>query len=419
MGRMDEAAQPDSPVPFITRVRIKNFRSIAECDVTLGPLTVLVGPNAAGKSNFLDAIKFVIDAVTTSLEQAISQRGGLDALLHRRSGSHARSFQIRLQSTAQAQQGKAPEHASYEIEIGHDNNGRIAVLSEKWRCRDLLSASHFSRITGGDGRTEYAGDIGTAHDLPQHELIASVHSRLDLRPLLNSSWAPFKSARFYDLDTGVLRALDETPLEARGSVLGPSGQHLGHLLGMLAAEHPMVKQTVDGYLAAIIDNCLGVDQKMEGRYPTVSARFVTAGRRFEDPTVEVFERESLSEGTLRLAGVLVALFQPRALTGDISLNVIEEPEKAIHPPRLGALYEAMIAAANSTQVIVSTQSADLLDSEAASTDHLLVAVNEDGTTRMGPLDQAGVSLVADKIVSVSELLRNGLMRPAPAEGDGW
>ena len=40
---------------FITRVRLKNFTSIASCDVALRPLTFLVGPNGSGKSNFLDA----------------------------------------------------------------------------------------------------------------------------------------------------------------------------------------------------------------------------------------------------------------------------------------------------------------------------------------------------------------------------
>ncbi|MCH7517165.1 MAG: AAA family ATPase, partial [Bacteroidetes bacterium] len=44
---------------YIRRARIRNFRSIGKCDVLLGDLTVLVGRNGAGKSNFLDAMRFV------------------------------------------------------------------------------------------------------------------------------------------------------------------------------------------------------------------------------------------------------------------------------------------------------------------------------------------------------------------------
>ncbi|WP_343414230.1 AAA family ATPase [Candidatus Amarolinea dominans] len=51
---------------FLRRVVLQNYKSIAGCDVQLGPLTFLVGPNGAGKSNFLDALRFVADALRTS-----------------------------------------------------------------------------------------------------------------------------------------------------------------------------------------------------------------------------------------------------------------------------------------------------------------------------------------------------------------
>ncbi|MGH3191966.1 MAG: AAA family ATPase, partial [Streptosporangiaceae bacterium] len=68
-------------VPFISRLRLRNYKSIAECDVRLGPLTILVGPNASGKSNFLDALEFLSRAVATSPSQALEERGGLEAVL--------------------------------------------------------------------------------------------------------------------------------------------------------------------------------------------------------------------------------------------------------------------------------------------------------------------------------------------------
>ena len=50
-----------SPSTLVQRVSLKNYKSIADCDVLLRPLTFLVGPNGAGKSNFLDALRFVAD----------------------------------------------------------------------------------------------------------------------------------------------------------------------------------------------------------------------------------------------------------------------------------------------------------------------------------------------------------------------
>ena len=71
---------------FIHRVVLHSYKSIAHCDVRLQPLTYLVGQNGAGKSNFLDALHFVRDALTGSLDNALSERGGLDEVRRRSSG---------------------------------------------------------------------------------------------------------------------------------------------------------------------------------------------------------------------------------------------------------------------------------------------------------------------------------------------
>ena len=56
---------------LVTRVAIRNYKSIAACDVRPGPLSFLVGPNGSGKSNFLDALRFVADALRGSLGDAL------------------------------------------------------------------------------------------------------------------------------------------------------------------------------------------------------------------------------------------------------------------------------------------------------------------------------------------------------------
>src|SRR5579863_1607248 len=80
---------------FLTRTVLKNYKSIAACDVRFGPLTFLVGPNGAGKSNFLDALRFVADALSTTLENAIRQRNGINEV-RRRSSGHPTHFNMRL-----------------------------------------------------------------------------------------------------------------------------------------------------------------------------------------------------------------------------------------------------------------------------------------------------------------------------------
>src|SRR5438552_7695639 len=100
MGRVARPTNKGGPMAdstVLTRVGIENYKSIAACDVRLGPLTFLVGPNGAGKSNFLDALCFVSDALGTSLTQALGNRGNADQLLYLSAGGRARFFRIRLE----------------------------------------------------------------------------------------------------------------------------------------------------------------------------------------------------------------------------------------------------------------------------------------------------------------------------------
>ncbi|MBV9384086.1 MAG: AAA family ATPase, partial [Streptosporangiaceae bacterium] len=110
-------------VPFITRVRLKNYKSIAACDVSLGPLTILVGPNGSGKSNFLDALAFVARALETTPSEAINERGGVAEIVCRVPGPMD-SFSIELEVAVPLGAEPYPRvTGSYEIEIGR---GRLS-----------------------------------------------------------------------------------------------------------------------------------------------------------------------------------------------------------------------------------------------------------------------------------------------------
>src|SRR2546429_535731 len=76
-------------------MQLRHYRSIAECNVSLGPLTLLVGPNGAGKSNFLDALRLTAQALTENLDNALRERGGIGEV-RRRSRGHPTHFGVRV-----------------------------------------------------------------------------------------------------------------------------------------------------------------------------------------------------------------------------------------------------------------------------------------------------------------------------------
>src|SRR5229473_8393742 len=102
--------------PFISRVTIRNYKSIAACQVDLGRLMFLVGPNGSGKSNFLDALRFVADALKTSLDHALRDRGTIKEV-RRRSGGHPNHFSLRLDFNLE---DDANGHLSFRIGARRD-----------------------------------------------------------------------------------------------------------------------------------------------------------------------------------------------------------------------------------------------------------------------------------------------------------
>jgi len=391
---------------FLTRVRIENFRSIAACDVRLGPLTVLAGPNAAGKSNFLDALRFVRDALRTSPGQALEPRGGLEEILHRSpAGTQADSFRIRLDVTVPdpeptPEQGRerGALDASYLLEVGADPDpgadGRSGIRREEllFRGRPALF---------GLPEPELEFRSGGWRD----DLFLSKVSRSDREAYAVSRG--LHSMRFYELHTPVLRDIDQTRSKRGDVVLGEQGEYLARVLSHLARHRPWVKDTVDGYISTMIENAAGLDGK---EFEEADLAYVV-GRFLQNGSYKEVDRRSLSDGTLRLAGVLAALFQSRVLNGSIPFVGIEEPEISLHPPVLGALYDALVGASDNTQVMVTTQSADLLDSSAADPGHLLVVRDDGHGSTIGPIDETGRSLLADGVLTLPELLRSGEMRP--------
>nr|WP_163016912.1 AAA family ATPase [Streptomyces chartreusis] len=383
---------------FLTRLRVENYRSIGFCDVRPGPLTVLAGPNAAGKSNVLDALRFVRDAVRASPARALEPRGGLDEVLHRTpAGRQADSFRIHLE--VGTTHSRVPVNAAYTLEIGTDPEGDPSlpvVRSERLLIDGVLQTESPYPEPRGEEPVAFREDT----------LLPSRVNRAnrEVRALVSA----LGRMRFYEFLTPELRGLDDTPSSRGGQLLSERGRHLGRVLIALERHYPWAKEAIDGYLSTMIDNAVGVDgvEVQEVNLAFVVGRFLQA-----DGHVTKVDRRSLSDGTLRLTAVLAALFQPLVLDGAMPLIGVEEPEISLHPPMLGALYDALVAASRNTQVIVTTQSADLLDNAAADPAHLLV-VRDDGTgTTIGPIDESGHRLLADGVLTLPELLRSGEMRP--------
>ncbi|HEY2738846.1 MAG TPA: AAA family ATPase, partial [Thermoanaerobaculia bacterium] len=76
----------------IEKIKVSNFKSFAELEVDLRPLNIVIGANAAGKSNFLEIFRFVRDVEEYGLENAVSLQGGMAYLANLKLDSSCPTF---------------------------------------------------------------------------------------------------------------------------------------------------------------------------------------------------------------------------------------------------------------------------------------------------------------------------------------
>src|SRR5260370_33807738 len=143
-----------SKPPFVRRVRIRGYKSIAFCDVTLEPLTILVGRNASGKSNFVDALAFLRDAVRYNISDAINRRGGMGSLLCR--AVNAKQFSIEVESVHLHEPSSERYLLEYALEVSLHSGGWPARPNERFRMTRLSDRQEMG-FTSREGTTSWFG----------------------------------------------------------------------------------------------------------------------------------------------------------------------------------------------------------------------------------------------------------------------
>ncbi len=380
---------------FITRVVLKNYKSIAACDVRLQPLIFLVGRNGAGKSNFLDALRFVADALNLSLDHAVRDRGGINNV-RRRSRGHPNHFSIRLEFTL-------PEdfRGHYAFQIKTRSSGGYEVQTEECSIQNKLcvTPAAYFRVESGTV-TDTSMEVAPAAATDRLYLV-NASGLPEFRPVYDA----FSRMGFYNFNPDRIRDLQDPD---SGDVLLRDGSNLTSVFKQLS---PTVKQDIEEYLAIIVPGVRGVEIEKFGNKETLAFRQNVVG----DKHPWRFLANNMSDGTLRLLGILVALFQGNHGTQKrVSLVGIEEPETAMYPAMVGALLDEFRHAAHKAQVIITTHSPDLLEDKHLDVDSILAVEAHDGNTVIAPVDDVSKSVVHDKLFTIGELLSRDQLQPDPA-----
>ncbi|MDW8352675.1 MAG: AAA family ATPase [Anaerolineae bacterium] len=399
---------------MIRRVFVSGYKSLGRVELELHPLTVIIGPNAAGKSNLFDALHLLSRIVTSrSLADAFSNHrgdpleafdyseGGIQALLEKTEAEFSIEVDVGLSDEA-IEQAERLIHAHRTG--GQDNaESKPRRITERWiRYRVTVAISPRTGVLRV--KDEYLAALAKKNDgqlrPSEHRLpfLERVGERLRLR--IEGQSRPM------EYETGLTYAVVSQPVHP---------PHHPHLIAFreevsrwqfyyfepsLMREESPVKEarqlsTFGGDLAAFyytlklaqprqFDNLQRTLRSMISTVENIDAELTQEGKvrlKIRERGVD-FSAKVISEGTLRILGLL-AILSP---TNPATVVSFEEPENGVHPRRLQLIAEMLRIASEHRQIIINTHSALLPDYLESS--HLVRCHKDGGHSSFEPLTQA-------------------------------
>ena len=341
-----------SELDYIT---VKGFKSIKSIEkLTVGPLTVLIGPNGSGKTNFVGVFSFLNAIREGRLREYVIKAGGADSVLH---------FGSRVTKQLHVHISFGDEVNQYGIDLVPSGADGLVPLSETAYFWDKGKyPSPFDQEITGTSRWEAA------------------ISRPDLKKIARHVRQHLASWRLYHFhDTSGTSPLKKTADVNDNRHLRPDGSNLASFLHLLREKHEDSYQIIVGTVRQVAPFFQDFTLKPEFLNPDkIRLEWEHKG------TDAYFDASSLSDGTLRFMALATLFLQPKRYRP--SVMVVDEPELGLHPCAITLLASLMKNASTESQVIVATQSSLLLDHFEP--EEVLVADRVDGATQLTRLESS-------------------------------
>jgi predicted ATPase len=314
----------------IKTLTVENYKSLKDVRIDLKPLTVLVGPNAAGKSNILDCLAFLADVIREgTIRNALDLRGGFGDVVW--GGDINRSVIISMAG---------------QLTPGQNNSFKYTI---KFRGPALRIQEESGFLPGSkDGKFTFQRDENT---VKYNDSTSSVPDgtgiSISQRSEANSLKEKIINWSFFDFQTSRMKLYQPVAKQTR---LNPDGSNVATVLHWIHSEEPEVFLRIEELLKVAIPE---VDRLLSPLTPEGKTYVAWRENNFNNR----IPAWNMSEGSVRLIAVLLALLAPEPP----SLITFENPEMHLHPMQMEYLADILKEASHRTQILITTHSPYLLN----------------------------------------------------------
>jgi predicted ATPase len=339
---------------MITRLQVRNFKSLRDVDISLGSLNVLVGPNMSGKSNILDVLLFLNQvffpqAGTQGVSYALAQRGGVNEVLWK--GGDDKLITIVLEC---AEDADLTTGYKYSLELIAGAGDFTTVQKESLTL--LRSGAESELLRPDQSSVQFMNADGKAlGGIGQGGVSSMQHAFPSWDGYKFLQWA--KLWRYYHLFPLAMKK--PSPM-ALGQVLAINGENLSAWLMWLQTHSPEAFGRLNEVLRDLFPEVLQIKNIPT---PDGNVHLSVDEKGLKRPTF-VWQA---SDGFLALTALLSLIYVPPELSGTVFL--VEEPENHLHPKLLETLVallrqvrqEASQSRSPLAQILLTTQSPYLVD----------------------------------------------------------
>jgi len=365
----------------LRKLTLRGFKSIHEIDgLVLGNLTVLIGANGSGKSNFVDFFRLLRSMADGGLQTFVQANGGSDGF-----------FFLGPKATPQINARLEFGSNVYEFDLAAGANSRLFIAQER------------IQYTGGSG-------YGKLRPLGPGSLESALKERKDDPASYGQGFGPghyvyeavsnWMVYHFHDTSR-LAHVRRDQPLRDYDSLRSEAeniAPFLLHLRETESERYDFLRDTIR-LIAPFFDDFVFRPEK-NGDREVVRLEWRQKGSDFP------FQPSQFSDGTLRFICLATALQQP----SPPATIVIDEPELGLHPYAISVLASLIEAAAQQTQVVIATQSPMLLDH--FDPESVLVVRREEGKSNFSQLEKNVLDDWLDEY-SMGELWRKSVVQAGP------